>query len=253
MAAAKPELLRFTFDDFKRKSDNANKVSQHASDCHGCNWKLTLRSDYPTIVLRNLSKSDIDVTLSIVLRDAKGRVAKEQRRGIQHFEAFESHSFLFLLEWSKIINQPHRILKDEKLVVEVEMHRISKIQSTPPNPFAKNLIKLINDEDTADVAFKVCGTTIYAHRVLLQANAPVLASFCSGCDINTPIPLEGISPTNFLSVIRYVYGGEVPIVDLIEKQGLELLGAANRYVLLKLLLSGNTLSSLMFSLVHFQS
>ena len=102
---SKPELLRFVYDDFKTKSNEERKISQLTIDCHCNYWQLTLYPEYPTVALSNKGKHDVDVTVSLILRDAKGSVAHEQRRGLQHFKGGKSQCFLFLVLYHCVLWQ----------------------------------------------------------------------------------------------------------------------------------------------------
>ena len=225
------EILSFEFDHSIVKK--VSKISQSAFDSSENCWQLTLYPNYPTIVLYNKGKNDIEVAISLILRNANGSVAHEQRRGLRHFKAGKSHSFLFLMEWSKIINHPNEIVKigSSTLLIEAEIHFVRKAEEFlfSPNPFGKNILNLLNTGHLADVSFEVNDTLIHAHRVFLEANAPVLASFCEGSDKNTPIPIFDTSPEVFRHVLRYVYGGSAPRVEVIEKIGIELISAADRF------------------------
>ncbi|KAL9189145.1 hypothetical protein ACHAXT_011635 [Thalassiosira profunda] len=230
--ASKPELLRFVYADFKSKNGNGKerKILQGATDSSGNEWQLNLDPYYPTVALTNKGKHSLSVTLSVVLRDAKGRVAYEQSRGPQHFKAGKSQSFLFLIQWSKINRSADEILRDGKdLVIDIQICRVRKDQRSPDTLFGKHLLQLLDDEDTADVAFEVGGTLIYAHRTLFVANAPVLAAFSERSDKNRPVEIQDTSLEAFHVVLRYVYGGEIPGRDIIKSMGIELLGAANRF------------------------
>ena len=234
----KPELLRFVYDDFKAKSEHATKIYQFVTDCQGNSWRLALYPDYPTVTLSNRGKHDLDVTISTILRDSKGCISHEQRRGLQHFKAGNGRSYIFLLEWSKIINRQDKILNAKKeLVIEVEITHVKSdvldcaASVSHLNSFGQNMIlKLLGNEESADVLFEVQETHRYvAHRILLEANAPVLANFCEHADKDTAVPISNTSPIIFECILRYVYGGEVPSNDIIKKHVIELLKAADRF------------------------
>lgn len=226
---SKPELLRFVYDDFKSTSDIAVKMSRETMDCSGNWWRLTLYPHYPTVVLTNKGSDGIDVTVSFILRNAKGRVAHEHRRGIRHFEGGKSMRFIYLNEWTKIISRPNKILTGEELTIEVEIYRVQRERPAALSPFARNLQKLLDDEDTADVSFDVQGTTIFAHKALLYANASVLATFCENSHKDTPVPISNMSPAIFRHVLRHVYGGEIPSYKVVRRHGIELLRAADQF------------------------
>ena len=230
VSTSAPQLLRFVYYDFKTKSNEAKKINQITTDSRGETWQLTLYPDYPTVALTYKGKRDVNAAISIILRDSRGSVAYERRRGIKQFKGGKTsqQSFLFLIEWSKIINSENEIYRGNDLIIDVEICVVGK-SAPPPNPFSQNILKLLDNEDTADVSFVVKDTRVFAHRILLEANAPVLATFCERCDKNTPVPIDGTTPTIFRHILSYVYGGEVPSQEIIQKQGIEILGAADRY------------------------
>ena len=234
-----PELLRFVYDDFNAKSEQATKIYQFVTDRLGNIWRLALYPDYPTVTLSNKGKHDLDVTISIILRDSKGCISHEQRRGLQHFKAGNGRSYNFLLEWSNIIHRKDKILNAKKeLVIEVEITHVNSTvldyggaQVSNLYPFGQYIIlKLLGNEESADALFEVEETHRYfAHRILLEANAPVLANLCEHADKDTAVPINDTSPTIFECILRYVYGGEVPSDDVIKKHDIELLKAADRF------------------------
>jgi len=76
-------------------------------------------------------------------------------------------------------------------------------------------------KDTADVQFALVvagknaneGITdteiiVNAHRLILKISAPTLAQLCE--DADTPVPIFGVRPIIFRTVLDYVYGNDVP-------------------------------------------
>ena len=112
--------------------------------------------------------------------------------------------------------------------------------------------------NSADVQFNVEGETIFAHSLILKMSAPALAAFCEDADIETPIPIDGLSPSTFKCLLRYAYGDDVPDEMWTTRSkkdsvgggsctspAMELLDAANRFgvVGLKLLAESKVVQS----------
>ncbi|EJK61082.1 hypothetical protein THAOC_18481, partial [Thalassiosira oceanica] len=99
----------------------------------------------------------------------------------------------------------------------------------PKNPFSMS--KFCMDEGTADVSFKTGEEVIYAHRLILQSNAPTLAELCEDRDKDTPVLLSEITPSILRQFMTYIYGGEVEWPTETAQAGLilDILKAANRY------------------------
>ena len=99
----------------------------------------------------------------------------------------------------------------------------------PKNPFSMG--KFCMDEATADVSFRAGEEVIYAHRLILQSNAPTLAELCEDRDKDTPVLLSEITPWILRQFMAYIYGGEVEWPTETAQGGLilDILKAANRY------------------------
>ncbi|KAL9183082.1 hypothetical protein ACHAXT_004869 [Thalassiosira profunda] len=81
--------------------------------------------------------------------------------------------------------------------------------------------------DHADVKFKLGRTVVPAHKVILLANAPILAEFCG--NKRTPVLIRDTSLEVFRIILRYVYGGDAPGEDVILSKGKAIIESANRY------------------------
>ena len=79
----------------------------------------------------------------------------------------------------RIIDEENNILVDGALLIDV--HLQSKPESSsihvPSNYFGKNMLKLLENEDDANVSFKVKKTIIPANKLILKMNAPILFGF----------------------------------------------------------------------------
>ena len=93
---------------------------------------------------------------------------------------------------------------------------------TPSNPCLRGILKLFSDEKSADIIFNVNnggqqGQIFYAHRLILQANAPYLLEYCENCGCVVDdgsegiksVPIDDVCPDIFGHLLYYVYGGTV--------------------------------------------
>mmetsp|Transcript_12408 Transcript_12408/g.26920 ORF Transcript_12408/g.26920 Transcript_12408/m.26920 type:complete len:222 (+) Transcript_12408:1377-2042(+) len=99
------------------------------------------------------------------------------------------------------------------------------------------MLKLLENEDDADVALKIGDTLVPAHKLILKTNAPILFGFCKKHDKESPVHIEGTSREVFLHVLRYVYGGEVPSPSEMMLSGKALIDASDRFGIIGLKLA----------------
>ncbi|KAL7525069.1 hypothetical protein ACHAWF_001197, partial [Thalassiosira exigua] len=100
-------------------------------------------------------------------------------------------------------------------------------QFIPTNPCLRGILKLLSDENSADVVFEVDGKSFHAHRLILRACAPTLAECCDGADGMKPVPVTGVDPEIFHHVLCYVYGGKVPD-EVLKERSKDLIDACDR-------------------------
>jgi hypothetical protein len=95
----------------------------------------------------------------------------------------------------------------------------------PKNPFINNMIKLLTDEESSDVAIQVGGklgmngnkraktspTIFHAHKLVLRQCAPQLFQMCRDA---REVPINNIKPEVFRHLLHYIYGGTVREDDL---------------------------------------
>ena len=109
-------------------------------------------------------------------------------------------------------------------------------QFIPKNPASPFMLKLFDDENSADIVFDIPdkdGTTTSAakhhvHRLILQHYSPELSNLCATSDGTSPIIITDVKPKVFRHLLYYVYGGEISYEDFfgLEK---ELINAADKY------------------------
>eukprot|EP00581_Thalassiosira_minuscula_P033299 CAMPEP_0183787004 /NCGR_PEP_ID=MMETSP0739-20130205/67318_1 /TAXON_ID=385413 /ORGANISM="Thalassiosira miniscula, Strain CCMP1093" /LENGTH=287 /DNA_ID=CAMNT_0026031073 /DNA_START=1963 /DNA_END=2823 /DNA_ORIENTATION=+ len=117
------------------------------------------------------------------------------------------------------------------LDVAIQILATSKTQQNSHcNPFGRNMLNLFESGAKVDVAFRINGSTIYAHKFILETNAPALARLCDGTDrLDRHVNIFGTSPDAFRHLLRYIYGGEVPEICDILQLGKEIIEIAYRF------------------------
>ena len=111
----------------------------------------------------------------------------------------------------------------------------------PSNTVCVDMLKMLDsaDGDNSDVVFQIGkgrktkkkkGKELFhAHRNIIFARAPILASLTEGIEDGTPIPIEDVDPAIFRKLLRFVYGGEVPPKDALKDEARALIQAADRF------------------------
>jgi hypothetical protein len=107
-----------------------------------------------------------------------------------------------------------------------------------PSSLSDDMLKLFLEENSEDVAFKVKGKIIKAHRTVLRAHAKDLAELCESFSISKPMQIDDVDLDIFQLMIGFIYGEMIPneiwkeqvqyITDPI-KQNQSILYAAGKY------------------------
>eukprot|EP00978_Attheya_sp_CCMP212_P039852 scaffold211285_cov46-Attheya_sp.AAC.2 len=82
---------------------------------------------------------------------------------------------------------------------------------------------------TGDIVFEVDGENILAHRHMLETLAPELAMFATEYASGTTIPIQGVTPWAFHSLLRFVYTNEPPKPDEFGENSASLIDVADRF------------------------
>jgi speckle-type POZ protein len=133
---------------------------------------------------------------------------------------------------NKVLDPSTVLLVDGNLTIEVDIQvYVDKLHAfRPKTTLNVDMIKLLESaEQSGDVDFQV-GTEIFpAHRLMLEARAPELAALAKDSSPDTPIPIQGVKPSSFRSLLRFVYGNAVPESEELLNEARELLDVANRF------------------------
>ena len=112
----------------------------------------------------------------------------------------------------------------------------------PENPLVKNMMKMFNDEEYADMVFevscdrdeessepsdnrtKMAPTKFYAHRLVLKDGAPILFNLSGVGNAR----ITDVDPAIFECLLLHVYGGKAKDEDL-KKNAQAIIDAADKY------------------------
>ena len=201
-------------------STKGTGIDSNPFDCFNHKWSVklcpggafTAEDGMVSVFLKHLSKNEVTVYFNMMIRDSEGNIIKETTSTSSKTFVTETRG----LGWSDFIERSVLLkpvnLSNGTLTIEVQMkldESKSQLNFVPKNPFANNMLKLLLDEDTADVLFGVSGEQFHAHRVVLKAGAPELARLCEDTDETTPVIIPDVEPKVFKMLLKYVYGGEV--------------------------------------------
>jgi speckle-type POZ protein len=223
-----------------------DQTASSALLCHGSQWKLRL---YPGG--QNVSNED-EVYLSVFLYCvsmesdnckvkakctfrvplADGIYSRDMGVGAFCRKSTGMGFNDFILR-SDVLDPSKGFLVDGNLTIEVDI-QVYKDASPFWEPKSElnldmlGLLELANH--TGDVKFEVGGETFSAHLNILQVRAPQLAETAlaeeGARDTDTPIHIQGIKPSAFRSLLRFVYANDV---ENLSSEARELLDVANRF------------------------
>lgn len=69
---------------------------------------------------------------------------------------------------------------------------------------------MVNDKETADVAFEVGSEVFYTHKSILKARAPELYELATQFEKDERMPIQGVDQDIFELMLKYVYGQSIP-------------------------------------------
>ena len=230
--------------------------------CLGHRWYLEVfprgQSRSPdgmvAIFLKNVElESDESIEIEFTLTVEKSCAIEEEATRVVASTKFKSHTFLPGGNWGTYLFAERSVLlgaiRQGALVIKVEMTQPepsseSSQHFVPGNPLVKNIMKMFNHEESADVVFDVScwgaedkskePTKFYAHRLILENGAPTLFDLMgSGDGSLTRIPITDVEPIIFKGLLSYVYGGNVESGDL-KDSAKTYIDAADKYNIVNL-------------------
>eukprot|EP00956_Cyclotella_meneghiniana_P026015 scaffold55476_cov22-Cyclotella_meneghiniana.AAC.1 len=144
------------------------------------------------------------------------------------------------LGWSKgwsnyasrdeILDSSNNVLNNGTLTIEVRIgpENYCRRDATPKPSVADDLYRIYQDEDTADVAFKVKMNIFHAHKAILKARVPELAELAEPYDTKNPIPMKDVEPDIFEIMLKNVYGKDVDEIYW-KEHAKQILDASGKY------------------------
>ena len=250
------EVCFHNFADLSIETDEYEESPEFSSLGH--EWGLEI---YPggsdvssegmvAITMSNMSSDEsIKVEYGYSVKDDAGKEVVYKKPHINEFAACGSsgHNCRLTNNFSKR-SKIMKSLVNGSLVIELRMRLVDKNKSTPPfipqNPINKNVLELLDDEESADVIFEVGGqqdtddnkkakistTTFHAHRVIIKNCAPALYDMCVPSDREdvTSVPINGVTPAIFRHMLYYIYGGKISEENL-KENAKEIIDACDKY------------------------
>ncbi len=251
-------LFSVIFDDFEDlPSEKGQGVFSSEFSCFGSQWQIVICPG------GNLKSSDGLVGLSLERRCQGRKMAVKyslttglkygsdriSRQGRSIFDDFNYswgwHDFCFRKEIFGSDDEDEKGYLDKgALIIHVSMELD---QCIPKNPASSIMLKLFDDENSADVVFEIADqqkqsesernrkraktttTKLYhAHRLILQHFSQELSDLCATSDRSTPIIINDVKPEVFRHLLYYVYGGEISDEEFLGNER-ELINAADKY------------------------
>ena len=231
----KERLFSVTFDDFEDLPSEAGQaVKSSKFSCFGSQWQVSIYGG--DMVEFYLNKRSVGRNLLAI----KHVLSVCSKGG--HDVIFSRHSVRRLEERNEFIR---RYVEDGALVVRVGMELDHEKNFVPKNPALSIMLKLFNDENSADVVFEICEqhvqaengrmrtktstTKLYhAHRLILKHHSPELSALCAASDGMTPTIISDVKPEVFRHLLYYVYGGEITAEEYVGNER-DLINAADKY------------------------
>ena len=261
------EIIQVHYHNFENlTATRGEAVVSSEFTCFGHTWIASVfpggmtscsRDGMVSILLHNLSNKSIKVQYGFSINSeshvsfVSKTIPKEGRVFAAHGttdvanQIFAACGIFNFCERTKIIEN----LVDGTLVIEVRMRLVGNLANPSPfipeNPHAKTILKLFNDEESADIVFEVGSdesgrntrkrakttTTFHAHRLILQqCSSTVLNELCKsgGEEAGSRVSITDVKPEVFKHLLYYVYGGKIADEDM-EENAKEIIDAADKY------------------------
>ncbi len=157
------------------------------------------------------------VNFAIGARDAFGGVVDGSSRSLAgtfraDTEFIDSWGADDCLERKAVPRPTAFALRNGTLTLDLSMHLAAARTGwkypvhAPRNPFARNVLRLYLDEESADVTFEAVCEPFPAHRAILKFRARTLAKMCRSCGKDgdsVPVP-DDVDPEVFRRLLFYV-------------------------------------------------
>ena len=255
--------FQFHFHDFANLSTMKEfYVASPEFACNGHQWELhvypggdsTAAEGNVSLFLAHLSKETITVRYGIKVIDKFGNTKKANTSAKRVFTASDNNwGWRDFISRSDILDESQNVIYGNgTLTFVVSMEEEPTDVFVPKNPLAKMMQDKFNDEAAADVCFEVSivdegkgerhntksSVSFYAHRLILEICAPMLAALCGSNDSGGVVtaPVNDIKPEIFHHLLSYVYGGIISKEEL-NAHAKDIIDAANKYSIVNLKLA----------------
>jgi hypothetical protein len=219
----------------------------------------TAKSGHVSVFLRNCSGPTIFTHLDVRTKNSSGEYVKlnplySPYTGSAKLETQEGRGWTNFAPRALIMDS--NVLQRGSLVLEVRIWQEQRWKFIPKNPFMRNMLQLLSDEESSDISFKVefqsllgksdsfpnaSSEIFYAHKFVLKtcAKGSILAPLCENCDKSQPVLIKDVHPRVFRLLLRYIYGGDITSAEW-KDQGKDLIEAADKYGLTSLKLEAES-------------
>ena len=259
--------FQFHIHDFANLSTTKGHwIASPEFTCNGRQWELRVYpggSEYAadgkvSVFLTQLSEGTITTRYGVKMIDKFGKTKKSlYSKGRQIFKgrdnSWGSNNFV---SRSVILDESQNVLDSNgALTVVVSMEEEPTTAFVPKNPLIKMVKDKFNDEATADICFEVSSsegkddddgknkrvkttTSLYAHRLILEMCAPMLAAICGSNDSGgvETATVNDVKPDVFRHLLSYIYGRTIPEEEL-NTHAKDIIDAANKYSIVNLKLA----------------
>ncbi|KAL7478780.1 hypothetical protein ACHAW6_004535 [Cyclotella cf. meneghiniana] len=206
---------RVHFHDFSRMSQPT--YSSSAFMCANNCWTLEIHpgseggsSGMVGVYLCSKSKPRIVVDFSISFKDDifGEEIARNKKIKQEFMYPGIKCGWNDFVTRKKLLSKKYNV-RDGALTIEVRIRPHSDYFCRRANRLPSVgvcISSLFDEKNTADVAFQVKDQVLYAHKWILQIQAPDLADLCDLFDKTNPFPIEDVNPKLFRNMLRQLYG-----------------------------------------------
>ena len=232
------------FHDFENLTTVKGKpVESPKFMCAGNEWSLEIcpggdrdsTEGMVSVYLWNESSAEIDACIKISVIRNDGGVYKSHSSGDEEdiFAPGKGRGWIDFICRNQITEKTNNILNDGTLTFVVRIKPNKKHYSLPVKPqpeltLRENILKIFGDSNTADVAFTVDNNMYYAHKLILQAQAPELLELAEQFSADNPMVIKDVDPKIFEMMLKHVYGQGIHAYDW-KKHSKQILVASGKY------------------------
>jgi speckle-type POZ protein len=239
--------IRVEFRNFANlPHDRGEETSSSALLCHGYQWELCIypggddaESNKDTVYLSlyliclSVERGDweVKVKTKLAFRVPSANFSTDLDDNIFSNKEGSWGDDDFLPR-ANVLDPSKGFLVDGNLTVEVDIQvYVNKLPAFRPKATLNlDMMKFLESANkSGDVTFKVGSEEFPAHRQILEARVPELAAVAEDYSSDTLIHIQGVKPSTFRSLLRFVYADDAPKPEELQNEARELLDVANRF------------------------